>query len=237
MQRFWDARAKENALFYVDTRLAYGSPDIERFWSNGEADLDHLLGDLEVKLVSSDVVLDIGCGVGRLTRALCARVAEVLAIDVSEQMLERARALNPQLSNAQWLHGDGVSLAPVQDNSVTACFSHVVFQHIPDPGITLGYVREMGRVLRAGGWAGFQVSNDPAIHRPRGRPARERLRAITGRAPRGQQDERWRGSHVDLDALARTAVESGLRIERVVNPGTQYCLVLARRNEPSEAVF
>ena len=56
--------------------------------------------------------------------------------------------------------------------SVDGCFSHVVFQHIPDPPITLNYVREMGRVLRPGGWALFQVSNDPTIHQPPGGRAR-----------------------------------------------------------------
>lgn len=76
-------------------------------------------------------------------------------------MLERARALHAQLTNVKWIHGDGESLSGIADASVDAVFSHVVFQHIPDPRITLGYVREMGRVLRPGGWTAFQVSTDP----------------------------------------------------------------------------
>jgi SAM-dependent methyltransferase len=107
--------------------------------------------------------------------------------------------------------------------------SNVVFQHIPDPRVTLGYVREMGRVLRPGGWAGFQVSNDPAVHRPRRPGALRRLAARLGTAPRGRDDPRWLGSAVDLDELGAVAAEAGLASERVVGAGTQFCGVLLRR--------
>lgn len=68
-------------------------------------------------------------------------------------MLELAREHNPALDAVEWIHGDGTSLEPLADASADACFSQVVFQHIPDPEITLGYVAEMGRVLRPGGSA------------------------------------------------------------------------------------
>ena len=61
----------------------------------------------------------------------------VIAIDVSAEMIERARSLNSGLSNVRFVHGDGVSLRPVDDASVDVCISYVVFQHIPDPDVTL----------------------------------------------------------------------------------------------------
>jgi SAM-dependent methyltransferase len=179
----------------------------------------------------SDAVLEIGCGVGRLTRGLSARAASVRALDVSAQMLELAREHNPELSNVEWLLGDGTSLEPIESSSVDACVSHVVFQHIPDPAITLGYVLEIGRVLRPGGWAAFQISNDPQVHRHRSLGARVKLelRALAGRAPRGQEDSRWRGSMVELDDLRTTAAEGSMRVEQVVGEGEQLCCVLTRR--------
>src|SRR5205807_3677808 len=144
----------------------------------------------------------IGCGVGRLTRVLARRAQSVRALDVSSAMLSDARRHNPGLTNVEWLLGDGTTLSQIETGSVEACVSHVVFQHIPDPAITLGYVREMGRVLRPEGWAAFQVSNDPAVHK---RPTimirlREKADALAGRAPRGQHDRRWLGSMVELGA-------------------------------------
>lgn len=232
MREFWDARARENALYFVDNRLDYRSPDAESFWQGGVEAVDRILGSLGVDLRSSDHVVEIGCGVGRLTRAIAARAGQVTAIDISREMLERARELNPHLDTVKWVEGDGTTLAGVEDSSADGCISHVVFQHMPDPAITLGYVREMGRVLRPGGWSAFQVSNDPSIHDPALHgpgSVRRRLAALVGRAPRGETDRAWIGSAIDLDELAAAAAEAGMELERAEAPGTQFCLVLLRR--------
>ena len=232
MREFWDARAEEDAFYFVDNRLEYGSPDLEHFWSGGREGLDLLLGDLGVELGGADDVVEIGCGVGRMTRALAERAATVRAVDVSERMLALAREHNPHHRNVEWILSDGRSLAPIASRSADVCHSDVVFQHLPDPEITLGYIAEMGRVLRAGGWAAFQVSNAPAIH-SLGPLTRLRLaaRAAAGRGPRGQSDPRWRGSAVDLDRLRAVAGRSGMRVERTSGEGTQYCRVLLRKRD------
>lgn len=232
MRRFWDRRADEDAFFFVDNRLDYGRPDLDRFWAEGERDLDALLAAVGATVEPADAVLEIGCGVGRLTRGLAARAASVRALDVSARMLDLAREHNPELDNVEWILGDGTTLAPVESATVDACVSHVVFQHIPDPAITLGYVVEIGRVLRPGGWTAFQISNDPRVHSQRSLPARIKLQlsALAGRAPRGQEDPRWRGSMVELDDLRATAADAGMRVERVVGEGTQLCCVLIRRS-------
>jgi SAM-dependent methyltransferase len=234
MRRFWDRRAREDAFHFVDSRLPYRRGDQERFWREGEKDLDTLLEIAGVEVEAGARVLEIGCGVGRLTRGLAARAGEVVALDVSAEMLARARRYNGELDNVTWLHGDGATLAGVDDGGVDACVSHVVFQHIPDPGVTLGYVAEMGRVLRPGGWAAFQVSNDPRVHRAEHHnSARNRLlrrvRAGAGRAPRGVDDPAWLGSAVDLGQLAKTAESSGMAVEQVFGAGTQFCVIRARR--------
>jgi SAM-dependent methyltransferase len=227
-ERFWDERAREQALFFVDNTVDYRHPDVERFWAGGEEAVRQILAELALEIQPSDTVVEIGCGVGRLTRALAARAERVIAIDVSAEMLARARELNPGLRNVSWLQGDGSSLAGVPDASADGCFSHVVFQHLPDPALTLGYVREMGRVLRPGGWAAFGLSTDPAVHRPR-RRARWRLAALLRRGPRGQEHPAWLGSAVPLARLRATAAEAGLELERVLHPGSQFTLVRARR--------
>jgi SAM-dependent methyltransferase len=227
-KEFWDERAREAALHFVDNRLDYRDPDEEQFWARGEKDLDRLLGGVGVGTAPRDDVVEIGCGVGRLTRVLAARVATVRALDVSPEMLARARQANPGLTNVTWIEGDGVSLSGIASASADAVVSHVVFQHIPDPAVTLGYVREIGRVLRPGGWAAFQISNDPGVHRLR--PSwGARLRAAVGRAPRGQTHPNWLGSHVDMADLRAAAEDGGTAVERIVGEGTQFCLVALRR--------
>src|SRR5918999_1379423 len=138
MGEFWDERAREDAFFFVDSRLEYRRPDLERFWAGGREDLDRILGDLGLELEPESVVVEIGCGIGRLTRALASRAARVIALDVSAEMLARAREHNTELTNVDWIQGDGRSLAGLPDGVADACLSHVVFQHITDPAITLG---------------------------------------------------------------------------------------------------
>jgi SAM-dependent methyltransferase len=231
MRRFWDRRAREDAFYFVDNRLDYGRPDVDWFWADGERQLDLLLDRTGARLERTDEVVEIGCGVGRLTRAVAQRTEHVTALDVSPRMLELAREHNPQLANVTWLEGDGQTLRGVEDASADACMSVVVFQHLPDPELTYGYVREMGRVLRPGGEAAFQVSNDPAIHRPRplGERLRVRARSALGRGPGGQSGRPWRGSAVDLERLTAAAAEAGLELQQVHGEGTQMCLVRLKR--------
>jgi SAM-dependent methyltransferase len=233
MGAFWDKRAKENAYFFVDNRRGYRDQDLEAFWAEGEKDLSGIIDLLGLEIAPSDTVLDIGCGPGRLTRALATRAAAVQGIDVSAEMVELARKHNATIENVTFIHGDGTSLNGVEDASVNGVFSHVVFQHIPDPQITLGYIREIGRVLKPNGWAGFQISNDPTIHKPPKATSLvrvcSRLLAMIGRRPHGQANPAWLGSAVDLDDLRRVASESGLTLEQIVGEGTQFCMIRARR--------
>src|SRR5688500_18751965 len=110
---FWDARAAENPFYFVDNRLSYSEPDLERFWAGGVAALDGVLGAVGARLESDDDVVEIGCGVGRLTRVIAERSRSVRAIDVSERMVAVARELNPDLGSVDWLVGDGSSLDPI----------------------------------------------------------------------------------------------------------------------------
>jgi SAM-dependent methyltransferase len=226
-ERYWDERARENALFFVDNEIGYDNPDEEAFWRRGDEVVTHMLGAVGLEIAPGETVLDIGCGVGRLTRALAARAERVVGLDVSQEMLTLAREHNGHLDNVEWVHGDGASLGAIGDAAVDGCFSHVVFQHIPDPAVTLGYVRDMGRVLRPGGWALFQVSTDPSVHRPPAPGLKGRVRQALGREPAPPRE--WWGSAVKPDALRAAAGDGGLTVERLLDEGTQYTTVYARR--------
>jgi len=112
--------------------------------------------------------------------------------------------------------------------------SVVVLQHMPDPALTLGYVREVGRALRPGGWAALQVSNDHGGHR-RWVGIRHQIKALAGRAPRGLGHPAWIGSAVELDDLREAANDAGTDVEVVWGEGSQYCQVLLRKRPGADA--
>ncbi|MCQ8830549.1 class I SAM-dependent methyltransferase [Streptomyces malaysiensis] len=55
--------------------------------------------------------LDIGCGDGRLVRALADRVRHVTGLDSSAAMVEHARSANRDIANADFVEGDVFDLA------------------------------------------------------------------------------------------------------------------------------
>ena len=227
MRRFWDRRARENPWYFINNTLSYARPDLEKFWASGEDDLRMLLDTLGAEIRPSDHVVEIGCGAGRMSRAIAKRAARVTALDVAPRMIEIAREHNADVENVEWVVGDGESLAGIADESADACLSYVVLQHIPETSVILGYVREMGRVLRPGGWAVFQVSNARDIHKPHFHGPRRRWASLRGWMPKGQRDPAWIGTWVDLDDLRAAAGERGLELARVTGEGTQFCLVRA----------
>ena len=229
MGEFWDERAREDAFYFVDNRIAYKDPNAEElFWSLGRDDLNGLLTSLGLSIAADDEVVEIGCGVGRLTRVIAEQAKSVRALDVSGEMLAVARRHNAHLDNVEWIEGDGASLNGIADASADLVISHVVFQHIPDPAITLGYVREIGRVLRPGGRAGIQVSNNPGAHDWKF-GWRDRLRERLRIGPQGQSNRAWLGSAIELEDLRRAAADGGMEIERTTGEGTQYMLVRLKR--------
>jgi ubiquinone/menaquinone biosynthesis C-methylase UbiE len=55
-------------------------------------------------------LLDLGCGTGRLTRAMAPRVEQVTAVDFSSEMLRIARARSAPRANISYVEADLLSL-------------------------------------------------------------------------------------------------------------------------------
>ncbi len=92
-------------------------------------------------------VLDVGCGTGRLLRAVAARwpEAELIGVDAAEGMVAEARRLNP---GARFENAAAESL-PLPNSSADLVLSSISFHHWADQAKGL---REVARVLRPGGW-------------------------------------------------------------------------------------
>jgi SAM-dependent methyltransferase len=107
-------------------------------------------------------VLEIGCGAGRITRALAGFFGHVCAVDISGEMVERARHALRDKPNARVFQNNGRDLAVlreagVREGQIDFAFSYIVFQHIPSQEIIETYVREVHRMLRPGALFKFQV--------------------------------------------------------------------------------
>lgn len=160
MREDWDFRARENARYYVNTANANWTD--EEFFASGETTVaEEILTDMENicqgKAPSQMRVLEIGCGAGRVTRALAKLFGEVHAVDVSGEMVRLARAALRNFPKASIYQNNGQDLAVVPELEFDFAFSSIVFQHIPSREIIENYVREVHRLLRPGALFKFQV--------------------------------------------------------------------------------
>lgn len=99
---------------------------------------------------STDTLLEIGCGYGRLLWHLRPLVNRVTGVDLAPEPIEQARKLMSQRGGADLHVLEGADLAPIPDASVDAVAVFTVFQHMTRAGVD-AYAREIARVLKPGG--------------------------------------------------------------------------------------
>jgi ubiquinone/menaquinone biosynthesis C-methylase UbiE len=97
-------------------------------------------------------VLEVGCGTGPVARVLATwpEVGEVVGVDPSPYLIDKARALSSGVKNLALEVGDGRALG-FQAATFDVVILHTVLTHVPGPEVLLA---EAYRVLRPRGWLG-----------------------------------------------------------------------------------
>jgi ubiquinone/menaquinone biosynthesis C-methylase UbiE len=103
-----------------------------------------------VGIHSTDVVLEIGCGIGRVGKHLAGRCRRWIGADVSPHMLKFAAERLRDFSNVEFVELSRNDLRPINDNSIDVAYCTVVFMHL-ESWDRYSYVKEAFRVLRPGG--------------------------------------------------------------------------------------
>jgi SAM-dependent methyltransferase len=124
------------AARYAASAVHRGGPDLEAMLAAGVA-------------TGRERVLDVGCGPGATALAFAARVASVVALDLTPAMLAQARetATERGLDNVRFELGNAAQL-PFPDASFDVVTSRLAAHHVADPR---AMVREVARVLVPGG--------------------------------------------------------------------------------------
>ena len=206
MRNDWNTRALENAEHYVAN--AQEQWERREFFRSGEIsvanevmpDMVNICGGSRSPLDLH--MLEIGCGVGRMTRMLARIFETVTALDISDEMLAKARTNLEELENVHLVLGDGQSLADINSEQIDFAFSFIVFQHIPSLSVIESYCREVHRVLKPGSVFKFQVQGAPAV--------------------RQNHYNTWTGVAVSLYEAQELARKTGFVLEAYDGVGTQY---------------
>ena len=161
LRRTWSVLGEDDPLWAIlsDADKRGGRWDVDAFFAAGEGEiaaLDTFCSSLMLP-ASRRLALDFGCGVGRLSRALASRYAQVIGVDISPSMLAQARTLHAHVDNVRFVENATTQLGFIADASVDLIYCVITLHHNPAP-LQLAYIGEFLRALAPGGVAVFQVA-------------------------------------------------------------------------------
>ena len=212
-RRDWEALGRSDPLWAVwthpDRRQGGWAAYEDEFFGAGVAEVGGILaaGARHGVPAARGRALDFGCGVGRLTRALAGHFDEVLGLDLSDAMVERARDLNGDRPNCRFEVNATAELVGLSDGAFDLVISLITLQHVSESAAVRSYLRELARVLAPGGLLAVQAP----LHVPRRvrwHPARA-VHAVARAA--GRTPGRLAPWAMHLGGISREAAEGSLQ--------------------------
>ncbi len=162
IKKNWEGLADKDPFWAICTHPEKkgGTWDEKDFFQTGENEITRLLDYLKSKQITlpdNEIVLEFGCGVGRLLRALYPHFQSLVGVDVSRTMIEKAETLNRKYLDKitfEILENSPGSL--FETGSVSLVISLIVFQHITKSH-SCRYIIELLQLLKPGGLFIFQL--------------------------------------------------------------------------------
>jgi SAM-dependent methyltransferase len=160
VRRAYETLGKEDPLWAIltDDRYRFNRWDPTEFFETGRREIREVMAGLvrHGMAAPSGTALDFGCGVGRLSQALCEHFDAVIGIDISSTMIEKAEAFNRHAGRCRYVVNVTERLESIGASTIDFVYTYITLQHVP-PAFQIGYIREFLRVLRPGGVTVFQV--------------------------------------------------------------------------------
>ena len=166
-------------------------------------------------------VLDIACGQGRMSRYLAWSGADVVGVDISAAMLDKARATGPE--DIRYVHAD-VTRHPAwwDGRPFDGCTCELALMDIDD---LAGALSTVHTVLRPGGWFVASIMHPCFPGSGQGRPSwppgegyeGEGWWISPGHNPGGVR-VRVGATHRKLSTILNALLDAGLEAEHFVEP-------------------
>ena len=173
LQRHWNAFGRVDPLWSIlaDPAKRHGRWDVEEFFETGRRSVKNVLahGRRFGLPMQRRHALDFGCGVGRVSQALCPHFDRVTGVDIAPSMLDLAARYNRCPDSCEYRLNQRADLSQFEDDSFDFIWSYLVLQHIA-PRYSHAYVAELVRLLAPGGLLYLQMpAPGPGAHSARRR--------------------------------------------------------------------
>lgn len=109
IQKQWDHLAQQNPFYSIaswDEFQKLEQVNLELFWRSGSEDVDRFIEKIGLVDTQHLDMLELGCGIGRMTHRFSELFRYVYAIDVSSEMLKLARKYWGHLRNVEFILGN-----------------------------------------------------------------------------------------------------------------------------------
>jgi ubiquinone/menaquinone biosynthesis C-methylase UbiE len=139
--------------------------DTSRFNDNMGQHLDHMHKRILASFIdpSSHLLLEAGVGTGRFATWLAKRGLEVVGVDISKEMLKKAKEKR-EISNVDvGLILADVHFLPFKKGAFDSCICINVIDHFPDIN---RFLRQVKHVVRSEGYFVFNFSNLQSLYLP-----------------------------------------------------------------------
>lgn len=148
-KKTWESLTKDfkSAQHYVA-----GHNDPAEFSRSADITLGVLRSTIGIN--PNDIILEIGCGVGRVGKVLSPLVQKWIGTDISSGMISQAGFYLKEEKNIELVTLEKPNLSQIADQSVDAVYCTVVFMHLLEWD-RYRYVQEALRILKPGGRAYF----------------------------------------------------------------------------------
>ena len=147
--RWWRDNARETmGSLYAEHTVGAGA-GWESIAESGRADVARAIEHGGLRIGPDLDLVEIGCGVARLTAGLAAHYRSVRALDISAQVIAEAKARCPE-PNVSFEVSSGRDILPGDRACCDVVFSAETFHHVQWP-IVQRYVTDSFRILRANG--------------------------------------------------------------------------------------
>lgn len=146
-REYWENRANKFS------ELTVGRLD----WDKNQLDKEtkknlKLLIPFFIKYFSKkSVILEVGCGVGRLSYNLLPYVKKIVGIDISRRLLEIAKQKKRNIENIDFIYLKKEGKFPLKNEQFDGILTFTVLQHIVNDNKFKRTLSEISRVIKKGG--------------------------------------------------------------------------------------
>lgn len=223
---WWNKSLDEVGLVGMDKLVSSDGSWLELL-KTGKEDVARAVAVSGMTCGMDRTLLEIGCGVGRMSAALADRFGRVIGIDVAPTLIAEAKQRNEH-DRVSFEVCDGLHVRPSGVTKCDSVFSYEVLYYLDRQSLTTYFI-DVHALLRNGGEFVFHLNMEPIR-------LKTRLSFLFRRVLYSCGIKQWRGwptgaglkryYHPEI-WLRRVLTQIGFRVERIVGPNPRQQWIVA----------